>query len=344
MGIKMMGRLKAILGLAISLVGIGTGGAVAEPFRLILTHLEPPLVPNSVMDLALELGYFEREGVEVELIRVQQTPSALAALQAGEGEMANVGVDALLQLVARGADDLKAVASPNTSLPFLIAARTEFATPQDLEGRRFGVGRIGSIDHALSMNVLDSAGVDTDSLEVLSLGQPNVRAQALAAGQIDATTMSVGVWLALPEKDALTVVIDQADYFAAAPVVNKVNVVPQAVLDARGDEVEAVLRALIEISRDFAAEPTAWVDAMEAVLSTVTRDELVELVGTFESSWSVNGGMNATDLAYTQDWMYQTEDFADTPPVDLADWTDFSVLDTILADIGIEDAADLPQR
>jgi NitT/TauT family transport system substrate-binding protein len=25
----------------------------AEPFRLILTHLEPPLVPNSVMDLAL---------------------------------------------------------------------------------------------------------------------------------------------------------------------------------------------------------------------------------------------------------------------------------------------------
>ena len=30
--------------------------ALAEPFRLILTHLEPPLVPNSVMDLALELG------------------------------------------------------------------------------------------------------------------------------------------------------------------------------------------------------------------------------------------------------------------------------------------------
>ena len=39
----------------------------AAPFRLILTHLEPPLVPNSVMDLALEKGYFEAEGVDVEL-------------------------------------------------------------------------------------------------------------------------------------------------------------------------------------------------------------------------------------------------------------------------------------
>ena len=73
--------------------------AQAEPFRLIVTHLEPPLVPNSVMDLAVELGYFEREGVDVELVRVQQTPSAIAAIQSGEGEMANVGLDALIQLV-----------------------------------------------------------------------------------------------------------------------------------------------------------------------------------------------------------------------------------------------------
>ena len=48
------------------------------------------------MDLAVELGYFDREGVEVELVRVQQTPSAVAALQAGEGEMANISVDAAL--------------------------------------------------------------------------------------------------------------------------------------------------------------------------------------------------------------------------------------------------------
>ena len=73
----------------------------AEPFRLIVTDLERPARAELGDGSGGELGYFEREGVEVELVRVQQTPSAVAALQAGEGDMANISVDAALQLVAR---------------------------------------------------------------------------------------------------------------------------------------------------------------------------------------------------------------------------------------------------
>ena len=92
-------RLPSVLGAAIVAAAFALScDAKAAPFRLIVTDLEPPLVPNSVMDLAAELGYFAREGVDVELVRVQQTPSALAALEAGEGEMANVSVDAVLQV------------------------------------------------------------------------------------------------------------------------------------------------------------------------------------------------------------------------------------------------------
>ena len=115
--------LSTIKLIAAAAMTIGLGApAQAEPLRLIVTHLAPPLVPNSVMDLALELGYFQREGVDVELIRVQQTPLALAAILAGEGDMANVGVNAVLQLRTQGDQTLKAVTSPNKSLPFLIAA------------------------------------------------------------------------------------------------------------------------------------------------------------------------------------------------------------------------------
>ncbi|KKB76823.1 ABC transporter substrate-binding protein [Devosia limi DSM 17137] len=318
--------------------------ALAEPFRLILTHIEPPLVPNSVMDLAEELGYFEREGVDVELIRVQQTPSALAALQAGAGEMANVSVDALLHLVAQGGNDFKAVASPNKSLPFLIAAKAEYPTPVDLNGRSFGVGRVGSLDHSLSMNVLAQHDVDVSSLEILTLGQPSVRAQALAAGQVDATTMSIGVWLSLPDREGLTVVIDQEQYYEAAPVVNKVNVVPESVLDERRDDVIAVVRALVRISRDFAENPSAWAEAMDPLVPGIGREQLDTLARSFEGSWSVNGGMSRDELAYTQDWIYQTPDFADVAPVDLAAWTDFTVIDAVLAGMGTDETADRPTR
>src|SRR5690606_23351593 len=97
---------RAALAAAALLVGALAAAAPAaaqqRPFRLIVTELETPLVPNSVMELALQLGYFEREGVNVQLVRVQLTPSAVTALVAGEGEMANIAVDAVLQATAAG--------------------------------------------------------------------------------------------------------------------------------------------------------------------------------------------------------------------------------------------------
>jgi NitT/TauT family transport system substrate-binding protein len=311
--------------------------AFAAPFRLILTHIVPPLVPNSVMDLALEKGYFAEEGVEVELIRVEQTPSALAAIQAGEGEMANVSVDGLLLLVAQGATDLKAVTSPNKSLPYVIAARDDIRTIADLEGRRFGVGRIGSLDYSLSMKVLAGEGLHTESLELLAIGQPSVRAQTLTAGQIDATTMSIGVWMSIPDKTGTHLLVDQPSYYAAVPVINKVNVVTQKVLDERGDEVEAVIRALIRISRDFAADPDAWAAAMVPHAPNSDEEELQALAATFAGSWSVNGGMSRTELQYTQDWLYTTEDFANVAPVSLDQWVDFGPVDAVLAEAGLAD-------
>src|SRR5690606_15530740 len=111
---------------------------------------------------------------------------------------------------------------------------------------------------------------------------------ALAVGQVDATTMSIGVWSSLPDKSGLKVLVDQDDYYAAAPVVNKVNIVTTATLETRGDEVEAVIRALIRLSRDVAENPDQWVDAMVAALPHVERGTLEDLAEAFKGSWSIN--------------------------------------------------------
>ena len=319
-----------------------TLGSHADAFQLIVTHLEPPLVPNSVMDLAVELGYFEREGVEVELVRVQQTPSAIAAILSGEGDMANVGLDALLQLVARGETGLRAVTSPNKSLPFLIAARADIAAPADLAGLSFGIGRPGSLDHALSGRVLEAAGIAMEQLEVVSLGQPDIRAQALMAGQVDATTMSIGVFLSLPERDGLRILVDPDAYFAAAPVVNKVNVVSAEALATRRDDIKAVIRALVRISRDFATTPGAWATAIAPFRPGLSPVDLATLETSFARSWSVNGGMNADELVFSARWLAQTEDFAGLDMPELADWTDLSLLEEVLADLGTDPAMDVP--
>ena len=338
--------MKALLPktLVLVLASLWALPAAAEPFRLIVTDLETPLVPNSVMDLALQGGYFERAGVEVELVRVQQTPLALAALQAGEGEMANISVDTLLQVVARGAQDLRAVTSPNKSLPFLIAAKPGIAAPADLAGKVFGVGRVGSLDHSLSMKVLSAAGVDTGALEIVTLGQPAVRAQALLAGQIDATTMSIGTLVSLPDAASLNILIDADAYYAAAPVVTKVNVVSTETLANRGAEVEAVIEALVLASRDFSADPAAWVAMMAKARPDVTPADLESLAKAYAQSWSVNGGLQRDELQITSDWLYQGDDFKDLRVAELAEWADFGPLDAVLARVGTAEGMDKPSR
>ncbi|HET9068146.1 MAG TPA: ABC transporter substrate-binding protein, partial [Amaricoccus sp.] len=278
------------------------------------------------------------------LVRVQQTPSALAALQAGEGEMANIAVDAALQLTARDQLALKAVMSPNKSLPFLIAARDAVAAAEDLPGKSFAIGRVGSLDHSLSSAVLRARGVDPEEVSFVAIGQPNVRAQALAAGQVDATTMSIGVWLSLPDQTGLHVIVDPDAYYDAAPVLQKVNVVPDAVLAERGDEVTRVVRALTLAARDFAREPRIWIDGMVKARPDVAREDLEELARTFADAWSVNGGLNRGEIDYTVDWLYESPDFVDLRRPELAEWVDFAPLDAVLADIGTVPGADQPAR
>jgi NitT/TauT family transport system substrate-binding protein len=316
----------------------------AEPFRIIVTHLEPPLVPNSVMDLALELGYFEREGVSVELVRVQQTPSAISALLSGEGEMANVGVDTVLQLKVQGQDSFVAVLSPNKSLPFIIASKSEFQSITDLKGHSFGVGRIGSLDHSLSSKVIEDAGVSMKDVDLVSLGQPSVRAQALMAGKIDATTVSIGTWMSIADKRGLKILVPSDQYYEAAPVMSKINIMPKSVLSERRSEVMGVIRALIKISRDFDANPEDWAKAMAPYATSLSEEDLKQLAKSFSGSWSVNGGLNKEALSYTSDWLFKTEDFKGADPVMLSDWVDFTPVDEVLAELGTLSSSDFVSR
>lgn len=328
------------IGILAALVAALALPAGAEPFRLIVSDAETPLVPNSVMELAEQGGYFDRAGVEVEFVRVEQSPMVMAALRAGEGEMANVSLDILLQAVAAGADDLRGVMSPNKALPFLIAGRDVGATA-DLAGKRFGIGRIGSVDHLLSMRVLTEAGVDISGLELVALGQPQARAQALLAGQIDATTMGIGTFTAIDDDPAVSVLVDVDAYYKAAPVLSKLNVVTSETLETRRPEVLAVIEALVLAARDYQSDPQVWVAAMKAARPDVADADLQMLATAFAASWTVNGGLSAGELGAAQAWLHEGEDFAGLTPAPLESYADLAPLGEVLERIGISENGDM---
>src|SRR5262245_15356601 len=113
----------------------------------------PPL-PNSVLWLANDLGFYQREGLDVELIEFQGTPLALAAMISGDIDVGNVSTSEVIRLSATKGAPMRALHSPDARLYFLIAARDEIKTVQALQGKSFAVARLGSIDHTQSMLTL----------------------------------------------------------------------------------------------------------------------------------------------------------------------------------------------
>ena len=316
----------------------------SDPFRMIVTETEIPLVPNSVAWLGQSLGYFKNAGVDVQLVKVQQTPSAIAALRSGEGDMANVSTDVALQLLGREQMDVRGVVSPDKALPFVVLAKKGVATPKDLEGKTFGVSRIGSVDYETSRIVLAKRGVDVDKVQYLAVGQPPVRLQSLLAGQIDATAVSIGIVDTIADRSSVSVLVDQSDFFHAAPFITKINIVTTSVAQARPKDVAAVVRALILASRDFAKSPSLWVNAMASARPDVKRSDLDALAVAYRHTWSVNGGLNLDALKFTTAALYRSPDFKDVKLVAPAAWIDTSYVDGVLKTAGIDHTADDPAR
>lgn len=305
-------------------------------FKIIVTHLEPPLVPNSVIDMALQLGYYKKAGVDVEIVRVQQTPSAVAALRSGQGDMANIGFDVAVQLVARDQMQLKGVISPDKALPFIIAAKKDITSPKQLEGKTFGVSRVGGVDYSLTRTVLNKLGVAVDKMEYLAIGQPPVRATSLAAGRVDATTISIGVWTSMPDKSALNILVNQAEYYKDAPLISKLNVVTAEIAKSKAKEIEGVVRATMMASRDFAKNPKLWVDGMATALPNVNRATLEYLADAYKENWDVNGGLNMAEAKYTTDDLYANNgDFKGLKRVEPAAWIDTSIIDKVIKEAGV---------
>jgi NitT/TauT family transport system substrate-binding protein len=323
------------LRLALALILLPAAFAVAEPFKIIVPEPETPLVPNSVIDLAERMGYYKKAGVEVEIVRVKATPAAVAALSSGQGDMANVNFDIAVQLVARDQLKLKGVISPDKALPFMIIAKKELTSPKDLEGKVFGVGQVGSTDYVQTRAVLATLGVDIDKIKFLPIGQPAVRAQSLVAGQIDATTVALGTYLNLPGHDALSVVLDDAAYYKAAPFVTKLSVVTADTAQKKRKEVAAVVEATLAASRDFSAHPELWVAGMVQARPDVPRDQLEQLAKAYAGHWSVDGGLNEAELTTTTDALYESPDFKDLPrKVEPKDWIDTSFIDAARKKLG----------
>jgi putative hydroxymethylpyrimidine transport system substrate-binding protein len=179
----------SLAAVVLALAAAGCGGDGAEPGAPEGATLVLDFQPNAVhagIYAAQGEGFFEDEGVDLEIREPSSTSDAAKLLEAGRVDFAVMDINDYGIARERGADLVAIAAIVQRPLASVIARdRNEVRTAADLAGKRVGVTGVPSDDAVLD-TVLRSGGLDPAEVERITIGFNAV--SALAAGRIDAAT------------------------------------------------------------------------------------------------------------------------------------------------------------
>ncbi len=140
--------------------------------------------------VAVEGGYFAREGLHPELIFIRGGPQTVAALLGGDVSLAQVYSQPLLSAKLSGADTVILAGLINQPL-FSVMSVPSVARPEELRGKKIGITTFGSASDLALRLALKKWGLNPETdVSILQIrGIPEILG-ALQSGAIDAGIVS----------------------------------------------------------------------------------------------------------------------------------------------------------
>jgi ABC-type nitrate/sulfonate/bicarbonate transport system substrate-binding protein len=184
------GRLKiAILTLVIALA-LAAPGAAQEKVRFPIGASSKAFGYGPLW-LAQKMGFYEREGLDVQVVVMRGTPITIQALTTESIYVANAGTDGIIGAVDRGLD-LAMIGSLLNNLSMSLVAAKPYKTFEDLRGKTIGSQTITTGTGFALRLVLRAHGLEYPrDYQILNVGGVSDRYVALQSGQIAATPLSV---------------------------------------------------------------------------------------------------------------------------------------------------------
>lgn len=145
--------------------------------------------------VAKERGLFKKYGLDVQYILMPRSPLAVAALVAGEIDVAVIGPGHLVN-AATGGTDVVGIANFAQKLDYRLNTRPEIKRKEELRGKRIAISGPGSTSHLVSLLALQHLAIDPNEAKIAFLTIPGTeinRRLALESGSVDATTLNGSV-------------------------------------------------------------------------------------------------------------------------------------------------------
>lgn len=231
---------SATLTLALALL-FSASSASAEPLRVGYNQW----AGFGPVFVAKEKGFFEDEGLDVDMNAFGGPADTLPPLIAGSLDIALSTPDSVIPLNDNGKEVVAVMVLDASHGGDGIIAHESINSIADLEGKRVGV-TLGEVNHLLLMLALGEAGLSGDDINLTNMSAGDAGA-AFLSGNLDAA-VTWEPWLSRASEGDGHVLFTSAD--VPNMLIDVVTVTPET-LDTRGDDLKAfsagIDRALKEI-------------------------------------------------------------------------------------------------
>ncbi len=160
----------------VSLAGLVLAGIVEAqtPRRTLVIGMPvtPPNLPHIGVYVAKELGYFDEQGINVELTAFESGLQSLRGGVAGGLDIVGASSEPIITVISRGAK-IRSIFSYAHRLTVVMAAQESIRRPADLRGKNLGIQDVGAFREVMTRAVLHSAGLtpqDVNYVPVASAG------------------------------------------------------------------------------------------------------------------------------------------------------------------------------
>jgi ABC-type nitrate/sulfonate/bicarbonate transport system substrate-binding protein len=141
--------------------------------------------------IAEEARLYAKYGLDFQLVYIASSGMVTMAMTGGNGEVAIVGGEGPIRAFLGGNKDFVFIGSVKNVLTHSIMGKPEIKKPEDLKGKKIGVGRIGGNSHYFAVYAMRQKGMDLarDTNFIQTGGAPQTFL-ALTSGAVDAASMT----------------------------------------------------------------------------------------------------------------------------------------------------------
>src|SRR5262245_65141141 len=150
--------------------GIAQAQAPKRPL-VIGMPVTPPNLPHVGVYIAKELGYFDEEGINVELTAFESGLQSLRGGIAGGLDLVGASSEPVITVISRGAK-IRSIFSYAHKLTVVMAAQERIRKPTDLRGKNLGIQDVGAFGEVMTRAGLHSARPTSDDVHYLPVEKP----------------------------------------------------------------------------------------------------------------------------------------------------------------------------